>query len=494
MRTYVRRYVAALLAITIATGFIVAINALSSAARTGAGEAVAQQYDRADLAIYDLGDAKAYATAATRAAETPGVDAVATNWEAYGDVGFPDGPQNISIGSIATAPSLRWQEPVKGRLPDASGEVALSSERAKEHGVAIGDRLTLKTPAGDRQLTVTGTVDDHEGPLKSTAYIPETEITELGDMAFPRDIVMTTSGDAATAKAALKSAVDGTVSTGTAYQRELRLSATQGIDIFQILITVFAGISLFVGALVIANTFTILLAQRARDLALLRCVGAMRAQVARSVVAEGVLIGVIGAALGVAVGYLVALLGVALTRNLSPETPMGDPSLTLKGVAIPVLLGVLVTAAAAVPPGSARECPVTPGRPPPAGRRRASIEGRGAATRARWTVPRRRWRRARGGTVRIAARRTGRRDALVRRRPPPDTRARARCDPRARTRRAPARPGRAAGAHELAAQPTAYGGNLHRPAHRRHPDHLGRRRRVVHLEQGQHLAGPQPPD
>ncbi|WP_344766719.1 ABC transporter permease [Aeromicrobium panaciterrae] len=351
MRTYVRRYVAALLAITIATAFIVAINALSAAARTGAGEAVEQQYGRADLAISDLGDPASYVSTARQAGATPGIAAVATNWEAYGDARFPDGPQNISIGSIATEPDLRWQQALKGRLPAAPDEIALSSKRAKEHGVAIGDRLTFEAPGGDRRFIVTGTVDDVDGPLKATAYLPESDFAALGELAFPRDIVMTTNGDAAAAKAALTAAVkDGTVSTGTAYQRQLRLSATQGIDVFQILITIFAGVSLFVGALVIANTFTILLAQRARDLALLRCVGAMRAQIARSVVAEGVLIGVLGSALGVAAGYGVALIGVAVTRHLSPETPMGDPSLSLPSVAIPVVLGVLVTAAAAALP------------------------------------------------------------------------------------------------------------------------------------------------
>jgi putative ABC transport system permease protein len=140
------------------------------------------------------------------------------------------------------------------------------------------------------------------------------------------------------------------VRTADAYERDLRLRATQGIDIFQKLILVFAGISLFVGALVIANTFTILLAQRARDLALLRCVGAVRAQIARSVVAEGLVIGAAGAAVGVALGYVVALLGVSAIGHWAPATPMGGATLTVGGVLLPVLLSVAVTVAASYLP------------------------------------------------------------------------------------------------------------------------------------------------
>ncbi len=351
MRTYVRRYVAALLAIMIATGFIVAINALSSAAREGAGQAVAQQYGRADLAVSELGDPKLYASVADRAREISGITAVSTNWQAYGDVAFPDGPENISIGSVATTPALRWQKPVSGRLPTATGEMALSAKRAKDQGVAIGDVLTLNTPDGDQKYTVTGIVDVPNGPLKSVAYVPEAEFRTLGEIGYPVDMVVAAKGSSAGLRAQLKSvAGDGVVDTGASYRHDQRLRATQGIDIFQKLISVFAGISLFVGALVIANTFTILLAQRARDLALLRCVGVMRAQVARSVLAEGVLIGVVGSVLGIVFGFVIALIGVALTRNLSPDTPMGDPSLTIAAVVVPALLGIIVTAAGAYLP------------------------------------------------------------------------------------------------------------------------------------------------
>lgn len=351
MRTYARRYVAALLAVVIATAFIVAINALSAAAREGSGETVARQYGRADLVILANGDLSAVTGTATAAAREPGVRAAATNWQAYTGTTFPDGPRNISLGSIATEPALRWQTAATGRLPLTDHEMALSSAQAAQHHLSVGDTVTLDLPGGHRSLTVTGTVDGRDGPLAAAGYLPEHAFTKLREIAFPLDIVIATDGDAGAVMSRLERTIGaGSVIDGPRYREELRLGATRGIDIFQKLVYVFAGISLFVGALVIANTFTILLAQRARDLALLRCLGAVRAQVARSVVVEGVLLGALGSAVGVLVGLGTALAGTGLIERLSPDTPMGTPSLTLMAVAVPVLLGIAVTAAGAYLP------------------------------------------------------------------------------------------------------------------------------------------------
>lgn len=347
MRTYARRYVAALLAVVIATGFIVAINALSAAAREGSGAVVAQQYGKADLALVDHGDAHASSVAARAASADPGVSAVATNWIAYAGVTLPDGPRDISLGSIASAPELRWQEAHTGRLPTSDDEIAIASAQARKHDVSAGDVITLNLPeSGERRLTVTGTVLSRTGPLTSTGYLTEKAMAGLTEIGYPLDVVVAVDGDTDAVASRLRSTIDaGSVTGASEYRENLRLEATRGIDIFQRLIYVFAGISLFVGALVIANTFTILLAQRSRDLALLRCVGAVRSQVARSVVIEGAVLGAAGSAVGVLLGLGIALAAAASTRHWSPETAMGTPSLTLVAIAIPVLLGVAVTVA-----------------------------------------------------------------------------------------------------------------------------------------------------
>jgi putative ABC transport system permease protein len=343
MRTYARRYVAALLAVVIATAFIVSITALSAAARQGSQQAVDDQYGRVDLAIIPRGDVAAAIRDARRIAESPGI-AVATNWQAYADVHFPEGSQSVELGSVATAPDLRWQRAATGHLPSSDDQIAISSKRARSEGLSIGDTVTLAVPGDTRTLTVTGTVDAPQGPLSATGYLTEHALADLTAVAYPIDTVVATRGST-TAIAEKFNAV-----SGDEYRRQLQLEATRGIDVFQKLIYVFAGISLFVGALVIANTFTILLAQRARDLALLRCIGAVRSQVARSVVIEGVLLGAVGSLLGVALGLGIALAGTSLIGSLSPETPMGTPALSLAAILVPVLLGIGVTAGGAYLP------------------------------------------------------------------------------------------------------------------------------------------------
>ncbi|KAA1373745.1 ABC transporter permease [Aeromicrobium fastidiosum] len=351
MRTYARRYVAALVAVVIATAFIVAINALSSAARAGSAEAVDEQYGAADLVVPGTGNVEELGQKVARVSAVPGVRAVAVNWSAYGSATLPDGPRDISLGSVATASALRWQHAATGRLPRTDDEVAVSSSDAAKHDIATGSTITLNIPGGDRRLTVTGTVDDPAASLSATAYLPEKAFAGLGDAAFPVDAVAATDRDTlVVAETVNRELGADTVTIGDTYRERLRLDATRGIDVFQKLIYVFAGISLFVGALVIANTFTILLAQRARDLALLRCVGAVRSQVARSVVLEGVVLGAVGAVTGVLLGLGIAMAGVALIGRLSPDTPMGWPSLTPLAASVPIALGVAVTAAGAYLP------------------------------------------------------------------------------------------------------------------------------------------------
>jgi putative ABC transport system permease protein len=351
LRTYARRYVAALVAVIIATGFIVAINTLSAAAREGANETVARQYKGADVAATDADGPREYASLRTRALADRDVTAVAVNWRGWTEATLPGGPKTVSVGSVATDRSLRWQETSAGRLPTADGEIAMSSSQARRNHVRTGDSIRLDVGPKRRAFTVTGIVADRDGPLRSVLYVPERTFAGLGDIGQPVDEVLAITGDPAAVATRLGHGATGlTVRTADVYERELRLRATQGIDIFQKLILVFAGISLFVGALVIANTFTILLAQRARDLALLRCVGAVRAQIARSVVAEGLLIGAIGSALGVALGYVIARAGTAVVGDFSPSTPMGTPTLTPVGLLVPVLLGIAVTVAASYAP------------------------------------------------------------------------------------------------------------------------------------------------
>ena len=91
---------------------------------------------------------------------------------------------------------------------------------------------------------------------------------------------------------------------------------------------------MLVSALVIYNTFAILLAQRMRDLALLRCVGATRRQVFGGVVAESAVVGLVGSVAGLAAGVGLGAGALAGIRRLNPGVPMAAPSLTVRTIVV----------------------------------------------------------------------------------------------------------------------------------------------------------------
>jgi len=122
---------------------------------------------------------------------------------------------------------------------------------------------------------------------------------------------------------------------------------TQQVNVLAIMLLVFASVALFVSVLVVANTFSILFAQRARDFALLRCVGATRRQVLSSVRGEALAIGIASALVGLAAGTGVGYGLVAIARGLLPSGTMGTPTPSAGWYAGAFATGLVVTIVAA---------------------------------------------------------------------------------------------------------------------------------------------------
>ncbi len=134
------------------------------------------------------------------------------------------------------------------------------------------------------------------------------------------------------------------------YLQAVQKELAQGVDAIAVVLLVFAAIAFFVSAMVIANTFAILLAQRSREFALLRCVGATRRQVRRSVLAESTLLGVASATLGVLVGVVLGRVLVAVAGAAFPSWPSGAVEVSLPWVGGAWALGVAVTVLASLLP------------------------------------------------------------------------------------------------------------------------------------------------
>ena len=117
----------------------------------------------------------------------------------------------------------------------------------------------------------------------------------------------------------------------------------------------FGVIAVFVGAFIIFNTFSITVAQRLREFAMLRTLGASRRQVLRAVTLEALVIGLLSSILGLAGGYLVAAGINAAFRAFGIGIPTTAPSLAVRTVVLALIVGVGVTVVASLGPGTSRD-------------------------------------------------------------------------------------------------------------------------------------------
>ncbi|CAL9441652.1 hypothetical protein SUDANB58_02264 [Streptomyces sp. enrichment culture] len=249
---------------------------------------------------------------------------------------------------------------VEGRAPKGPGEVLIDSATARRTGYRAGDTVRLSVDGPVLTPTVTGvfTTDDgavaaggslvlfdtataqklfgKTGTYDTIAVEAEPGVTQNAlkaelDRALPKDLVETTTGERL-----------------AEIQAETIASSMSGMK--QGLL-VFAGIALFVGTFIIANTFTMLVAQRTRELALLRAVGASRRQVSRSVLIEAFVVGLAAAVAGLAAGIGIGAGLRSLMDSLGATVPDGPLVVSPATVVSAFAVGVLVTMLAAWLPG-----------------------------------------------------------------------------------------------------------------------------------------------
>ncbi|WP_371495304.1 ABC transporter permease [Kitasatospora sp. NBC_00374] len=261
---------------------------------------------------------------------------------------------------------------VEGRGPRSASEVALDTHTARKGGFGVGDTVRVAVNGPVMELRLTGLLDTRDPRVQAGGSLA------AFDTATAQRLYLTHPGqfDAIDVKAkpgtddrqllalvrqALPKADAVTAKTGAdlaAEQDKAIAETTKGLS--QALL-VFAGISLFVGIFIIANTFTMLIAQRTREIALLRAVGAGRRQITRSVLAEALLIGTVASAGGLVTGTGIAVGLKALVNGpLDANLPDGPLVLAPTTVLITLGVGVAVTVMAAWLPArrAARIAPV----------------------------------------------------------------------------------------------------------------------------------------
>ncbi|MCM3845421.1 FtsX-like permease family protein [Pseudonocardia sp. DR1-2] len=265
---------------------------------------------------------------------------------------------------------LQGPEPVTaGRLPSGPGEALIGAVTAERTGLVPGATVGL----GDRTLTVTGVVPVRSG--YGDVLVVRDDDPAAAGLSGHRTAV---AGDPDPAALAAVPGVTG-VRTADDQRTEDLASASASADALLAGLSVFVGLALVAAAVVVASTFRIVLARRARELALLRCVGAGRGQVTRSVLVEAALTGLVA---GVA-GALVAVAGGWAVLAAAGAAGLDAPALVVPWgrLAGCVLLAVLVTVAAALAPALAA------GRTPPVVALGAADASGARAPRARVRLP-----------------------------------------------------------------------------------------------------------
>jgi putative ABC transport system permease protein len=312
----------------------------------------------------------------TTLTSTPGVKAVAARVTGYAQivdrdgnaVGDPGKGAPTIGGNWITVDALNAYHLAEGRAPKADNEVVIDKQSAKTAHYSVGDHAKVLTKQAPLDVVITGiakfgTADSMGGV--SAVMFNDSAASAVFAKAGQIDGVAIVAANGVT-QADLTARISDALPkgqealTGKQLANEDSKSVTQGLDFFKTFMLVFAGISLLVGGFIIANTFSILVAQRTKELALLRAIGASRKQVRRSVLTESVITGVVASGLGLLAGVGLARGLKALLDSMGFGMPSGPAIVSTGTIVISLVTGTLVTALSAVIPArrAAKVAPV----------------------------------------------------------------------------------------------------------------------------------------
>ncbi|MEU9513088.1 FtsX-like permease family protein [Micromonospora sp. NPDC048169] len=270
----------------------------------------------------------------------------------------------------------------EGRAPQADDEIVINTALAEAGKVKVGDRVGVLTLAPKKEFTLVG-VFGYSGGRDSIGGANEvyftTPVAQQLMLGKP-DVFSNVSVQAAdgTTPAALRDELartlgaDYQVKTGEQLAADASAGLKEGLSFFNKILLGFAAVALLVGTFLILNTFSIIVAQRTRELALMRAIGASGKQVIGSVVLEALAVGliasVLGLAAGIGVGALLAYLFGQLAGGLTLAGLGVPPSAVIGAFAVGMLITVIAALlpavrASRIPPIAAMQDVATPDRP-----------------------------------------------------------------------------------------------------------------------------------
>ncbi|MGW4228570.1 ABC transporter permease [Streptomyces sp. NPDC004980] len=355
---------AVMLGVAFVSGTLVFTDTLGNAFRNQS----AKSYDKIAVAVTtyaERGDDETAAVDAATLKKIQGLDGVA---EATGRVsGFagvadPDGKligngwsntgANFSPGTNGKDEQYTFTD---GAGPAEAGQVALDKETASKGRYRVGDPVRVATNGPVKEYTLSGVFTTEDGAVNAGGSLVLFD-TEVAQQLYLRpgefkDVTVTAA--AGTSDRQLLDAVkpllpeNAQAQTGAVLADEEAEQTEAGLKNINQLLLSFAGIALFVGIFLIANTFTMLVAQRTRELALMRAVGASRRQVKRAVLLEAGVVGAVASVIGFVLGLGLAVGLRSAVGMFGGKIPAGPMIITPTAVAAAFGVGVLVTVLAA---------------------------------------------------------------------------------------------------------------------------------------------------
>ena len=246
----------------------------------------------------------------------------------------------------------------KGRPPAGPGQVMIDRASARSGHFAVGDSVTILVAGQAKVFTISGitgygSADSFAGGSLALFRLPTAQRLFASAGSYDSIEVKATAGVSAQQ---LRGQVARILPYGVTALTAANAAAKQAnqlngqLSIFTRFFLVFAGVALFVGGFVIWNTFSIMIGQRTRELALLRTLGAGRRQVFRSVLAEAALIGIVAALAGAGIGVALSKGLVALLSGFGLSLPVTGLVVPLWQLALAVGSGLAVTLVAAIAP------------------------------------------------------------------------------------------------------------------------------------------------
>jgi putative ABC transport system permease protein len=300
-----------------------------------------------------------------RVQSVPGVGGTYGEVQGYAQFIAHDGkPISSSVGTLGvgfdTNPQISSLHLIAGNPPTTSDDVVMDAATAKSYDFSVGQRVGILSAGlkSAQTFTITGiaqfgNADNLAGATLAAFTLPTAQrvVGETGLFNFIDVIAKPGAGKAAVQRSiaqALPS--DAEVVTAQTLINDEETTVSQALSFFNTALLIFALISLFVGAFTIYNTFSIIVGQRTRELALLRVVGASQGQVLRSVLTEAAIVGFVSSAIGVGLGVAAAIGLEALLSGFGTSLPTGPLTFEPRTAIVGLAVGTLVTVVSAIGP------------------------------------------------------------------------------------------------------------------------------------------------